>query len=183
MTYPLTIQPEAEADLAAAFCWYEEQRSGLGLEFLDCVEEVWKRISSTPELHAATYRGVRQALVRAISIRCVLPVRIQRSGGHCGFPRTSRSQVLAVSCSVRLEISVASSRGISSSTQMRTDAANSMSRCVGLKSPLSKRCRRSPRRNHRPIPAEACIPLTPTDAQGESHTARGSVVPEASIRI
>ncbi len=64
MTYPLTIQPEAEADLAAAFCWYEEQRSGLGLEFLDCVEEVWKRISSTPELHAATYRGVRQALVR-----------------------------------------------------------------------------------------------------------------------
>ncbi len=40
MTYPLTIQPEAEADLAAAFCWYEEQRSGLGLEFLDCVEEV-----------------------------------------------------------------------------------------------------------------------------------------------
>ena len=64
MTYRITIQPEAELDLAAAFQWYEDQRPGLGREFLERVEQVFQRICETPELHAVTYRGVRQTLVR-----------------------------------------------------------------------------------------------------------------------
>jgi plasmid stabilization system protein ParE len=64
MTYPITIQPEAELDLTAAFRWYEGQRPGLGREFLQCVEHVFQRICETPELHAVTYNEVRQTLVR-----------------------------------------------------------------------------------------------------------------------
>jgi hypothetical protein len=56
MAFPLTINPEAEEDLADAYDWYEEQRSGLGREFLDCVEQVFNRIQRTPEIHAVTYR-------------------------------------------------------------------------------------------------------------------------------
>jgi len=64
MRYSLVIQPEAEADLDEAYRWYEEQRSGLGSEFIECVEAVFDRIAARPELHAVVYRNVRQTLVR-----------------------------------------------------------------------------------------------------------------------
>ena len=64
MTNRLVIQPEAEADLNEAYRWYESQRSGLGFEFIECVEQVFGRLCEMPELHAIVYRTVRQALVR-----------------------------------------------------------------------------------------------------------------------
>jgi len=60
MTRPLTIRPEAEADLASGRDWYDSQRQGLGLEFLTAVEQVFARIRETPELHAVEFRGVRR---------------------------------------------------------------------------------------------------------------------------
>jgi plasmid stabilization system protein ParE len=64
MNRRLTLQPEAEADLAAAFRWYESQRFGLGTEFMQCVEAVFDRIRETPQLYPVVYHSVRQALVR-----------------------------------------------------------------------------------------------------------------------
>jgi len=64
MTCRLVIQPEAEADLNEAYRWYESQRSGLGSEFIECVEAVFERIREMPELHAVVHRKARQALVR-----------------------------------------------------------------------------------------------------------------------
>ena len=64
MSFPLVIEPEAEDDLANAYHWYEDQCPGLGREFLECVKEVFDRIRRTPEVHALTYRNVRQTLVR-----------------------------------------------------------------------------------------------------------------------
>ena len=64
MLFPLVIEPEAEDDLANAYHWYEDQCPGLGGEFLECVEEIFDRIRRTPEVHALTYRDVRQTLVR-----------------------------------------------------------------------------------------------------------------------
>ena len=64
MTYRVVIQPEAEADLDEAYRWYENQRSGLGGEFIECVEAVFERICETPELHAVVHKAVRQALVK-----------------------------------------------------------------------------------------------------------------------
>jgi toxin ParE1/3/4 len=64
MAFPLVIEPEAEDDLTKAYRWYERQTPGLGRKFLECVEEVFDRIRRTPEVHALTYRGMRQTLVR-----------------------------------------------------------------------------------------------------------------------
>lgn len=50
MTYRLTIQPEAELDLAEAYRWYEKLRPGLGAEFLDRVEAVFEGITASPEI-------------------------------------------------------------------------------------------------------------------------------------
>jgi hypothetical protein len=34
-TYRLVAEPAADVDVEAVFGWYENERSGLGLEFLD----------------------------------------------------------------------------------------------------------------------------------------------------
>lgn len=42
MSLPLVINPLAEMDLAEARDWYEHRRTGLGDEFLICVDEVFR---------------------------------------------------------------------------------------------------------------------------------------------
>ena len=60
----LVIVPEAEEDLAKAKRWYDDQRMGLGQEFLQHVEQVFDRIRQWPEMHAVVREDVRQALVK-----------------------------------------------------------------------------------------------------------------------
>ena len=60
----MILRPEAEADLVNARDWYEQQRLGLGAEFLLCVEEVLERIDRTPEIYAVIYHDVRRAFTR-----------------------------------------------------------------------------------------------------------------------
>ena len=60
----LRYTDRARADLEIAFLWYEEQRYGLGLEFLDCVEAAIETISQMPRLYAKHHRNFRRALVR-----------------------------------------------------------------------------------------------------------------------
>ncbi len=64
MAYPLLVSPEAEAELVQAFSWYEEQRSGLGHEFVLCVDDAFERIRQNPLAFTQTYKSIRQALVR-----------------------------------------------------------------------------------------------------------------------
>ncbi len=63
MVREFVIEPEAESDLEYAVHWYDDQRSGLGREFLECVESTFDRIRRNPDLHAITYRSARLALV------------------------------------------------------------------------------------------------------------------------
>ena len=60
----MIVRPEAEADLRQARAWYERQRSGLGTEFILCVEEVLERIDRNPEGYAVVYEGLRRAMTR-----------------------------------------------------------------------------------------------------------------------
>jgi plasmid stabilization system protein ParE len=64
MTLPLIIREEAEADLADAKKWYEQQRAGLGDEFILCVDAAFERIRRMPEVHLILHKGVRRGLVR-----------------------------------------------------------------------------------------------------------------------
>lgn len=54
---PLSIEPEAEADLLEAYEWYEKQRTGLGVEFIGCVDDALESISRQPELHAQVFKA------------------------------------------------------------------------------------------------------------------------------
>lgn len=64
MIRPLIVNPEAEADLADARAWYEDQRPGLGDHFLLCVEEVYEGVRRTPGLYGKVFEELRMATVR-----------------------------------------------------------------------------------------------------------------------
>lgn len=54
----------AKDDLATAFAWYEQQRRGLGFEFLDCVKAGIETILQMPKLYAKHHVHFRRTLVR-----------------------------------------------------------------------------------------------------------------------
>ena len=49
MSHALIVRPEAEADIAKSFAWYESELSGLGAQFLDSLDDAFERISSLLE--------------------------------------------------------------------------------------------------------------------------------------
>ncbi len=60
----LVLLPSAEAHIRAAHAWYEEQRPGLGDEFLDELHRAFAAIERTPQSYPIVHRHVRRSLVR-----------------------------------------------------------------------------------------------------------------------
>ena len=60
----IVIRAAAAADIEDAFIWYEEQRSGLGSDFLKTVDDALVAIQRAPHLHPVTHRDTRRALLR-----------------------------------------------------------------------------------------------------------------------
>jgi plasmid stabilization system protein ParE len=61
---PLIITGEAEVDLAEAKAWYERQRVGLGVEFVENVQQCLQRNIDMPLAFGEEFPGVRCAIVR-----------------------------------------------------------------------------------------------------------------------
>lgn len=64
MTRRLIVRPEAEAEIAEAFDWYEDRVPGLGSDFLLCVDAVFQSVLRDPQQFPRVYRVVRRALTR-----------------------------------------------------------------------------------------------------------------------
>jgi toxin ParE1/3/4 len=64
MSRRLIVRPEAEAEMAGAFDWYEDRAPGLGLEFLRCADAVFSAALRNPERFPLVHRTVRRALTR-----------------------------------------------------------------------------------------------------------------------
>jgi plasmid stabilization system protein ParE len=60
----LRLTPEAEADLADAFDYYEIQLPGLGDDFLAAIERHLGLVADNPAQYQVQYREVRRAVVR-----------------------------------------------------------------------------------------------------------------------
>jgi plasmid stabilization system protein ParE len=58
------LLPAARQDIADALAWYEQQASGLGLEFLRCVEATLLALQRHPLMYPAVLTHYRRALVR-----------------------------------------------------------------------------------------------------------------------
>src|SRR4030043_1795322 len=64
MAAELIIAPEAQQDVDEAYSWYEDRRTGLGEEFLGCVDACIQAICRMPELYPKVHEEYRRALVR-----------------------------------------------------------------------------------------------------------------------
>lgn len=63
MMRTIRLLPEAREEFDNSADWYEDKRTGLGIEFVANVRNVFNRIAANPKLHAITFRDVRKAVV------------------------------------------------------------------------------------------------------------------------
>ncbi len=63
MKFPVIIEPAAEADLQAAFEWYEDQVEGLGHEFFVSIRACLGRLERTPKMYPSILENLRRARV------------------------------------------------------------------------------------------------------------------------
>ena len=64
MSSIVKFQPDAETDVADAAAWYENQRKGLGAEFLDEILSTCDVLSESPELFPVVHRNTRRAVIK-----------------------------------------------------------------------------------------------------------------------
>lgn len=57
------VRPLAESDLEGAATWYEQQRPGLGLNFLDAADRLFDRVRATPLQFPLISDRVRRAFL------------------------------------------------------------------------------------------------------------------------
>jgi plasmid stabilization system protein ParE len=60
---PPIFRPAAAADVEDAYRWYEDQRAGLGDEFLAAVSNVVESLVAYPERFPIVYRQTRRVLL------------------------------------------------------------------------------------------------------------------------
>ena len=66
--YTLLSDVAADADIEAAFEWYESEQPGLGVEFLEEVRAAYARILDGPLKYQELRSGIRRALTRRFDL-------------------------------------------------------------------------------------------------------------------
>jgi plasmid stabilization system protein ParE len=64
MSRQIVIEPEAEADIARAHQWYEDQRPGLGDDFALCIEAALHVIRERPLSFPKVRKNARRILIK-----------------------------------------------------------------------------------------------------------------------
>jgi plasmid stabilization system protein ParE len=63
VTLAVRLRREAEEDLTVAASWYEQQREGLGHEFLDQALATFDAVATQPLQYPVVHRSTRRALM------------------------------------------------------------------------------------------------------------------------
>jgi hypothetical protein len=71
MTLPLRFHRRVQGEIKKAYRWYEQQRSGLGDDFLGAIEEVFDRLRQTPEAHQVIYRTSEEPCRAGFLMQCI----------------------------------------------------------------------------------------------------------------
>ncbi|HTG15940.1 MAG TPA: type II toxin-antitoxin system RelE/ParE family toxin [Blastocatellia bacterium] len=62
--YRIEAESSVDADIEAAFQWYESEEPGLGFEFVDELRHAYRRILNAPFKYEALRYGIRRAITR-----------------------------------------------------------------------------------------------------------------------
>ena len=60
----MIIRPEAEAEIAEAYDWYEARSPGLGADFLLSIEAALQAAARNPRRFPVLHKGVRRGLTK-----------------------------------------------------------------------------------------------------------------------
>ena len=60
----IRLRPEATDDIGKAVAWYEDQRPGLGVEFLLELDAAIERAATNPQSYALQHLGARRVLLQ-----------------------------------------------------------------------------------------------------------------------
>jgi len=60
MVARFVIAPEAEQDISEAYAWYESRQVGLGEEFLNCVDALWRARCVVPRCTQSFTRTIAE---------------------------------------------------------------------------------------------------------------------------
>jgi len=63
MAYRLTVSRRAMREMGEAYEWYQDQRRGLGTDFLKALDTQFQAIKQTPTSYAEVHRGIRRGLL------------------------------------------------------------------------------------------------------------------------
>ena len=63
-TYWISSDPASDADIEAAFNWYESEQAGLGFEFLEEITATYERILAGPQKYAVLQSENRRTPLR-----------------------------------------------------------------------------------------------------------------------
>jgi plasmid stabilization system protein ParE len=63
MTAEIRLRREAEQDLTEAAKWYDDQRTGLGEEFLNELRATLSTMADMPSMYPMIYRSTRRAVM------------------------------------------------------------------------------------------------------------------------
>ena len=62
--YDVYFSSEAESDLREATEWYEEQRIGLGQDFVSYLDTSLHMLQKNPKLYQVLYKNIRSVLIK-----------------------------------------------------------------------------------------------------------------------
>ncbi|MDP2903657.1 MAG: type II toxin-antitoxin system RelE/ParE family toxin [Methylovulum sp.] len=75
MKYCVIVSPEAENDLKEIFSWYEDNRMGLGYDFLLQVDAGINFVKRNPEIHPIEHKGTRKHLIKRFPYKIIYLVK------------------------------------------------------------------------------------------------------------
>jgi plasmid stabilization system protein ParE len=90
MGFSIEIQIEALRDLRDAFDWYEQQREGLGYEFLAEIETCYQKLVVNPEHYSYLNENFRRVKANRFPYLLIYEIptngRIPSTDDHLGIP-------------------------------------------------------------------------------------------------
>ena len=78
MKYCIIVRPEAENDLKEIFSWYEDNRIGLGYDFLLQIDAGINFIKSSPKIHPIEYKETRKHLIKRFPYKIIYFVKEEK---------------------------------------------------------------------------------------------------------
>ena len=98
--YRLVSEPQVDIDIEAAFGWYENEQTGLGLEFLDELRGAYDRIVDGPFKYSQLRSKTRRALLKRFPYAVYFVVEERDHCCTCSSTHESRPRRMAATLKV-----------------------------------------------------------------------------------